>query len=244
MDYVTKELLLAYNDVAIREILYELLSDLGYKITTVPSYKETLESLKRERPDYIIWDPKITDISPELLLSKIKNIDDKIKIIILPKTDNPQENCQYILKALKEETENPETRTKQAKEIQLSANILIVDDENDCVELLKSHLARKGYTVDSASSGEETLLKIKTSRPDIVLLDIRMFGMDGLITLKQIKDIDDSINVIMTSAVYDKKIIEEATKLGAKDYLIKPFNMIKLDNTILNCLIPRENNKS
>lgn len=237
MDYGTKEILLAYNDVETRRILYEFLSNLGYKITTVPTHKEVLESLKKERPNHIILDPKIPDFPTELVFTKIKSIDDKIKIIVPPRTKTPQEACQYILEELKENGAS-ETEPKPIKEMPFKANILVVDDEKECAELIKSHLSKKGHTVDFALSGEETMLKVKTSRPDIVLLDIRMFGIDGLITLKQIKNFDESINVIMTSALFDERIVEEAAKLGAKDYLVKPFNMLKLDNAILNCLVP------
>ena len=99
--------------------------------------------------------------------------------------------------------------------------------------MIQSHLSKKGYSVTTAFSGEEAIFKIETSKPDIVFLDICLPEMDGIIVLKKIKNIDQSIIVIMTTAVEDDKVIEEAMELGANGYLVKPFNLSKLEETIL-----------
>jgi len=226
-------IMLVSSDTETRGILYEILTNLGYKITTVLSYRELMEALKKEKPDYVILDPKLSDMPIELVLNKIRVIDDNIKIIIASSNKNLPEFTQDILKSLREK--QPETLPQEKlQEPQLKINTLVVDDEIESTESIKNYLLKKGYNVDVAFTGEEALLKIKANKPDIVLLDIRLPGMDGIIILKAIKDIDKSIVVIMTSAIEDEKVIQEALKIGADGYIVKPFNMAKLEATILS----------
>ena len=226
-------IILAYSDIEIRSILYEILTNLGYKITTVLSYEELMEALKKERPNYIILEPAISELPLETILEKIKIIDENIKVIILPPNKDKSQLMQDILKLLREQKDTLHTQ-EETKGVSIKANILAVDDELDCTRLITNYLSKKGYTVDSASNGEEALFKIRTDKPDIVFLDIRLPGMDGIIVLKAIKDIDKSIIVIITSAIEDEEIIQEAMKLGADGYLIKPFNMARLEAMILS----------
>lgn len=232
-----EHILFANNDLESRGIFYEIFTNLGYKITTVVSAKDVLEILKKERPDYIALDPAISDIPLEAVLEKIKIIDENIKTIVLDPKKNKLEIIQDVLKALKEKSA-PQPQPQEHKETPiLKAAVLVVDDENEPAQLLKNYLSRRGYNVDTASSGEEAIVKIKTSRPNIVFLDIRMSGMDGMVALKAIKDIDKSISVIMTTAMGDDEIIKEATRIGANGYLVKPFNLMKLETKILTTIL-------
>jgi DNA-binding response OmpR family regulator len=67
-------------------------------------------------------------------------------------------------------------------------------------------------------------------------MDIRMKGLDGIVALKRIKEIDRSVIVIMTTAIGNDEVIDEAMRLGADDYLVKPFNLSKLEASILNAI--------
>lgn len=232
-------IILAYNDTEIRSILYEVLTDYGYKVAIALTYREIIDMLKKERPDYIIIDPAvISDLSADTVLNKIKLIDNNIKVLILDCNKGRFQIIQDILKILKEE-ETLQLPQGESKALQVKANVLIVDDELECAELIKNYLSKKGYIVDTALSAEEAILKIKTNQTDVVLLDIRLSGMDGIIALKAIKDIDKSIIVIMTTAMEDDAIVKEAIKLGADGYLVKPFNISKLEMTILINILHR-----
>ncbi len=88
--------------------------------------------------------------------------------------------------------------------------------------------------MDIASSGEECLEKIRQRSFDIVLLDITMTGMDGLLTLKRIMDIGPNNKVVMVSALANQRILDEAKALGARDYIIKPFNLGALEACLLS----------
>ncbi len=102
--------------------------------------------------------------------------------------------------------------------------ILIVDDELIMRESLGGWLERDGHRVDKASSGEEALDKMKDVRYDILLVDIKMEGMNGLDLLKIVKENDPDAAVVMITAYGSIPSSIEAMKRGASDYLLKPFD--------------------
>ena len=101
--------------------------------------------------------------------------------------------------------------------------ILVVDDELSVRNSLKRVIDKQGYHTILAATGESALEKVRTKSPDIVYLDLRLPGMNGLETLKDIKAIDQDIIVFLISAYGTFKDVVEAMKLGAFDYIQKPF---------------------
>jgi len=78
---------------------------------------------------------------------------------------------------------------------------------------------------------------VKAEKPAIVLLDVKMPGMDGLVTLKKIKEIDERIGVIMITGAEDESIANEAMKSGAYDYIIKPIDLDRLEVCLLTKIL-------
>ena len=109
-----------------------------------------------------------------------------------------------------------------------NARILIVDDELIMRESLAAWLERDGYTVQTAASGESALKKCRENRFDILLLDIKMEGMDGLDVLRRIKESDADVAVVMITAYGSIATAIDAMKDGAHDYLLKPFDPSEL----------------
>jgi len=114
--------------------------------------------------------------------------------------------------------------------IKIPVKILIVDDEKDFVEMFSLRLKEQGEKVSTAHSGKEALKLLETVAIDVVILDIRMPGMDGIDTLKQIKKLHPIVEVIMLTGHGSTETAVEGMKLGAFDYLMKPadFEDIKL----------------
>ena len=108
--------------------------------------------------------------------------------------------------------------------------VLVVDDEENFRHILSVILKKERYEVETASNGEEALQKVLNATFDQVLCDIRMPGMDGLDFLKEVKKMEMDANVIMMSAYGTLDTAVEAMKLGAYDYVSKPF---KPDEIIL-----------
>ncbi|RMF44868.1 MAG: sigma-54-dependent Fis family transcriptional regulator [Deltaproteobacteria bacterium] len=106
--------------------------------------------------------------------------------------------------------------------------ILVVDDEQLIRWSLEQNLSKQGYEVATAASGEDALRAIQQDAPDLVLLDIQLPGMNGLEVLEKIKEQDEDIIVIMVTALGVLETAVKAMRLGAFDYINKPFNLDEL----------------
>lgn len=91
----------------------------------------------------------------------------------------------------------------------------------------------QGYDVYKAENGPSAIQMVKEIKPQLVLLDIMMPGMNGIDTLKEIKKIDPDVPVIMVTGVTDEEIAKSAIEQGAYDYVSKPIDFEYLDTTIL-----------
>lgn len=110
--------------------------------------------------------------------------------------------------------------------------ILVVDDEHDIRDFVQSFFKERGYAVLTAASGEDALIVIKAEKPDLVLLDIKMQGMDGIAALKHIRDIDKTVKVVMVTALEEQERMDEACRLGACEYITKPLVLDNLENAV------------
>jgi two-component system nitrogen regulation response regulator GlnG len=110
--------------------------------------------------------------------------------------------------------------------------LLVIDDETHVFEAFQRNFESPALRVISASSGEEGLEKIVREAPDVVVMDIRLGGMDGLSVLKEIRGRDMRVPVIMMTAYSTTQTTIEAMKHGAFDYLLKPFDVPKMEEVI------------
>ena len=123
------------------------------------------------------------------------------------------------------------------------AKILLVDDEPGMLRYIRTLLEVDNHKVETASTGEEALEKVqKGYQPDLVLLDLLMPGIDGLQTLEQIRQLQSGVKVVMLSCVSDTRKVVQAIRLGATDYLTKPFQKAELDAVIDQCLGTNQQN--
>jgi DNA-binding NtrC family response regulator len=116
------------------------------------------------------------------------------------------------------------------------ARILVVDDEKLIRWSVGERLQRGGYEVISAESGEEALEKLGAEAPDLILLDVRLPGIDGLVTLQRALALHPDMAVLMMSAHSTVDIAVEAMKHGAIDFLVKPFPFQALDAAVERAL--------
>jgi DNA-binding NtrC family response regulator len=107
-------------------------------------------------------------------------------------------------------------------------NVLLVDDEPDFLYPLVKRLSKRNLVIESASSGQEALDFIQQKKIDVVVLDVKMPGMDGLETLRKIKAHNGLIEVIMLSGHASLDAAIEGMESGAFDYLMKPVDFDEL----------------
>ncbi len=110
------------------------------------------------------------------------------------------------------------------------AKILIADDNLQNVELLEAYLAGLDCEIHTAADGEETLAKVRTAAPDVILLDIMMPKISGFEVCRKLKSDDATrdIQILMITALNQTGDIERAVQAGTDDFLIKPVNKLEL----------------
>ncbi len=114
--------------------------------------------------------------------------------------------------------------------------ILVVDDEQVVCDLLREELSERGYLCTTVLSGDDALTKLATEDFNVVLLDIRLPGMSGMEVLREMWLDHGNTATIMITAVNDVTTAVEAMKLGAADYIVKPFNLDKVNASIRTVL--------
>jgi DNA-binding NtrC family response regulator len=106
--------------------------------------------------------------------------------------------------------------------------VLLVDDERDFLETMIKRLRKRNLEVAGVNSGEEALRMLRETPMDVVVLDVRMPGMDGIQVLREIKTINPLVQVIMLTGHANVEVAVEGMELGAFDYLMKPANLDEL----------------
>jgi CheY-like chemotaxis protein len=110
--------------------------------------------------------------------------------------------------------------------------VLLVDDEQEFIEALSERLKMRGMDATLALDGEQALAAVKGDEPDVVLLDLKMPGMDGLEVLRRIKKAYSHLQVVMLTGHGTEEDGEQALRLGAYAYLLKPVDLDQLVETL------------
>lgn len=119
-------------------------------------------------------------------------------------------------------------------------SVLLVDDEANIRDSLGESLQMEGYSVYAAASGEEAIPLLKDHRFDLVITDLMMPGLDGIEVLKSAKSLQPKIIVIILTGYGDMNSAIEALRLGADDYLLKPYGLEELFMRVDRCLEKQE----
>ena len=126
--------------------------------------------------------------------------------------------------------------------------VMLVDDEVEFLETLIKRMKKRNVDITGVKSGEEALIALEQNQVDVVILDVRMPGMDGIETLKEIKRKHPLIEVIMLTGHASVEVAVQGMELGAFDYLMKPMNidelLYKVEDAHKNKLIQEEKLKT
>lgn len=246
------------HDLPRRQLLYRILSDVNYRVTTVPSAPELLECLKQERPRCVILAVPSDRPADEasVILRHVRDIDPQLKVVLLV----PAAHVETLSSAARSDARLAILNVAmdqrdlirsllgvlKAREVEridestaFQGPILVIEDEPRIAQLLTDYLQRRGYKVTAVTNGEEALVQMQVLRPKIAILDILLPGMDGLLTLQQLKAKDPSVAVIVSSGFEDAALKQQAEALGACAYLVKPFDLAKLEAAILASTLPQ-----
>jgi DNA-binding NtrC family response regulator len=126
------------------------------------------------------------------------------------------------------------------KGVNMKPTILVVDDEIQISDLLRDFLTQEGYQVLTAANGVEAISLGKENRLDLALLDLKMPGMDGIEVFQKLREVKKDIGVIILTGYGTLKTAKQAMRLGAYDYLTKPFDLGLVKSVIREALERKE----
>jgi DNA-binding NtrC family response regulator len=230
---MNKTKILVVDDIrSMRVTLGGILEDKGHNVVMAENGYQAIEAVKNNSFDVIFIDIKMPGINGVQTFREIKKIDNKAVVIMMTAY-----SVEDLLKEALEEgayatVYKPFDVDKIISVIEElykeKTLILVVDDKFSDRETLKTILEDKGYRVTTANDGAEAIEMVKSKHFDIIFLDVRLPGMDGIETFERVKEIDPEVTVIMMTGYTEEDLMRKAVNEGAYTCIHKPFNMEKL----------------
>jgi DNA-binding response OmpR family regulator len=224
------------DDRDILRLLKMYLEDEGFRAVTAENATKGLVLARELHPDAIILDVLLPDQDGFLLLETLKSNPDteSIPVVILSIMKEKLKGIQmgaadYLIKPVGHSLLKA-TLQKILSKSDRQKTILIVDDEEDTLNLLRDRLTEEGFHTIEASSGREAIAKAAESNPDLILLDIMMPEVTGWEVMEKLQQQEDtaSIPIVVLSAASSEADRQRGYKMGIKCYLTKPFEMKEL----------------
>jgi CheY-like chemotaxis protein len=250
-----RTVLIADDDGQLRLLLKEFLQAEGFDVLEARDGVEALQTVQDARPDAMLLDIAMPRLGGLHTLESIRTFDPHLHVIIMTgKLDQTtlrdalfSEATTVLTKPLdlddvvaalrgKPGATRREPAARPAPAPSGTRRILVVDDELEVRTTISEMLSLVGYDVSTAADGPAALDAIAEHRPDIVLLDVQMPGIDGIGVLASIRALDPNIKVIMISGVTRQHVANQAFEQGVFDYIGKPVDPDYLELSIATAL--------
>jgi CheY-like chemotaxis protein len=226
----SKQILVVEDEPDIAELIRYHLEGNGYRVTTADRGEEALAKTHQEKPDLITLDIRLPDIDGFEVLQRLKSDEETADIPVVIVSIVPDREDGFRLGAVDYVTKPiDEGRLLSAIGAILPKedSILVVDDDRDTTRLVQEVLGRAGFTVRAANNGFEALAVARQEQPGLILLDLKMPGLDGYEVLKHLKRdraTQDIPVIVVTGSVTDEEVKrKKVLALGAAQFLTKPF---------------------
>jgi CheY-like chemotaxis protein/anti-sigma regulatory factor (Ser/Thr protein kinase) len=226
----SKRILVVEDEPDIAELIRYHLEGDGYRVTTAARGEEALAKAQWEKPDLITLDIRLPDIDGFEVLQQLKSDEETADIPVVILSIVPDREDGFRLGAVDYVTKPvDEGRLLSAIGAILHGEdlILVVDDDRDTTRLVQEALSRAGFTVRAVNNGLEALAVARQEQPGLILLDLKMPGLDGYEILKRLKRdrATQEIPVIVVTGSFTDEEIKRKTvlALGAAQFLTKPF---------------------
>jgi DNA-binding NtrC family response regulator len=236
---MAKTNILVVDDLrSIRLTLGGILEDKGHNVVTVEDGYRAIEEVKKTHFDAIFMDIKMPGINGVQTFREVKKIDPKATVIMMTAysvEDLVKEALEEGAYAVAYKPFDIDKVVAMIDELLGEKTlILVVDDQFGDRETLKTILEDKGYKVATAADGAEAIRLVKERHYDIIFLDIKLPGIDGVETFERVKKIDPKAVVIMMTGYTEEDLVKRAVSGGAYTCIYKPFAMEKVIELVDN----------
>ena len=246
------KILVVDDELGFREAMHHAFSKKGHEVLTAINTDHAMNLMASNTFGLIVLDVVMPGESGTILLKTIRASQNRIPVVIYSvrvDAELEKEMRQAGANEVLNKSSSLDVLTDRSERVLRSAGkptpepgglkkrLLIVDDEKSIRQMLFVFFGKKGYEVIEAASGEEAMKEAEARKPDIVLLDMNMGGMNGLDTLGELLRIHPSLGVIMATAEEDDESVKQAMEQGAYGYVLKPFDFLYLDLVVSSKLV-------
>ncbi len=230
---VGRRILVVEDDPDISHLICAQLEGAGYKVTAVASAETALEAIAQEIPDLVTVDIDLPGMDGLELASRLAASPDTqgIPIVVLSVLNDDPRSPQFGLSSLPKPIDQEQLLQTMARELEgaTKRQILVIEDDSDTRQLLSVALGKSGFEVVAAADGETGLLRASRDMPGLILLDLRLPGMDGFSVLQALKQ-DPSTSAIPVIVMTGSERVKVGARarvlsLGAADFVSKPFDI-------------------
>lgn len=251
-------ILVVDDEVRIRELLHKALVKKGYHVVTVPNAEQALACITQESFGLVLLDIRLAGESGISVLKKIRELQKKIPVVIYSGVITPELEKEARIAGANEVLSKDieimqlveqiskfikgSVRVSQGLSKRKEKSILIVDDEPEIRRVLSLFFKKKGYAnVEEAESGEKAVEITHSKEFSVALLDINMPGMNGLVTMQKLLEINPKLGIVIVTGRQDDENIKKAIEMGAYGYVLKPFDLLYLELVVMSKLAIAEN---
>lgn len=251
------KILIIDDDGAVCDALEIFLARDGHLVSKAADGGKGVQAYQQNVPDLVVLDRDLPVMTGSAVLKKIREVSAATPVVMLTGYDNPEDAAEYLragatailskkdglLKALDEidhilglrkKAPAPAAPRPAAPAAAAAGRgiVLVVDDDEATVNALARHLSSLGYEALQAGDGDRAVELARARQPDIVLLDIKMPGKDGVAVLRELVPELPYTGFIMLTGNEDKKVAQACLKIGALNYLTKPADMAAINELI------------
>ena len=215
----------------IRLTLGGILEDKGHNVVTAEDGYQAIEAARKTHFDAVFMDMKMPGINGVQTFREIKKVDPKTVVIMMTAysvEDLVKEALEEGAYAIVYKPFDIDRIITIIEEVLEKILILVVDEQVSDREAMKTILTDRGYRVATAKDGAEAIEMVKSRHYDIIFLDVKLPGMDGVQVFEQVKEIDPTATVIMMTGYTEEGLLKRAIGEGAYTCIYKPFDMEKV----------------
>ncbi len=227
------KILLVDDEKEFVESLSERLHLRDLKTDVAYDGEQALEAVKQEEPDVMILDLRMPGIDGNEVLRQVKKDHPNVEVVILTGHGTDKDEKEALRLGASAYLKKPVDIDKLVRAVHKEKlKVLLVDDETEFVDSLSERLALRNLEPEIAYDGEQALKAIKDGHPDVMVLDLRMPGINGIDVLRRVKKENPDMPVVILTGHGTDKDEKEAMRLGASAYLEKPVDVDHLVGTM------------